>query len=587
MIRSLVGRGFWALTLAGLQLVVVTASTASAAAPATGSLLVSPTKVETGKDNDANFFGYTDKSFTITITSAGCSIHAIAEAVVEDGTSGGVTKTNNGDCELRISAPAGPECEQGATLKITVRAVHTITFGVNLPGDKITASASFAGSTTSLDKNTALDVTVQHSNAAAAGEVTTIRERDKHIEKHLGGGPFSVDRESNTHTKWVQTVNVGNALTDAKIVEKDPEKIISLPCGGQTTLPGHSTAVMSLSASVLDKETEDFKVTAEGTINNKFSISDIQYARSGSGSGSEAAMSLDDPVLIPGEQHLLVGTPRSLDKHLSSLATQWLVVMPGNETGVSVQLSSSKPKVAKPVQSNVTIPAGVGAAEFQVKALKPGKASIEATFAGGTTTAADLKVSELADHRTTRISRAGVGPVVLVEGTSDVVTLSRRAYAGISSEKLKVDVSGPGEVALGPDPKFGRNDVSAVFDVTGVAPGTGDIIARPAGSKKNIVIPFEVVPASSVTLTPQEGFTMDDSTTVPLSLILSDDLPSDEMVTLASSNGGLVQTSPSSLTIPRGSRVAGYELQAVGKGTATITVTTASGATDSFDVSVI
>lgn len=541
----------------------------------------------TDRDNDREpIFGLTDKDMTLTVTVEGCSITARADAALEDGASGALTKGANGECSYVLNAPIGPECEQGATLNVTVQALQEVKLTVALPGGRVTASVSFSGTTTSLDKTTDFEATINTSDAPPAGELTTTNTTNGEVKAEGTQGTLNVSSQFSTSSKWKQSITVGNALTDAKIVRKLPEKVITMACGSSQTLRGTSSVNLGLSATVLDADTADFTLKAEGHVRNQFSITSATFARSGvetAYGGSSAAQEV--PTLIPGVQRLLADPPRSLGRRLSPLARAWIVALPGNQAAVPVQLSSSNPKVAKPSVSQVTIPADGTTVDFQVKERRAGLTEIEATFPslGGISVSNSLRVSRLGNRSS--VTRAGDGPVILVEGTSDSVTFSRRPYEDIVDEKVELNVTAPNGVQLGKDPVFGRSDVTAVLSVTGRAVGTGTITARPESGGR-LRIPFQVVPVSSVSFDPREDMSLASGTTLPLSLVLSDDLPTDLSVTIASSSSGAVRVQSPSLTIPRGSKMGGYSIDAVGSGTATISISSNLGMADQYVVTV-
>jgi hypothetical protein len=91
---------------------------------------------------------------------------------------------------------------------------------------------------------------------------------------------------------------------------------------------------------------------------------------------------------------------------------------------------------------------------------------------------------------------------------------------------------------------------------------------------------------STVSFSPGEDILVDKGVLLSLGLSLSDDLPSDLNVTIASSNNSVVRVVNPSLVIPRGSRAGGYDLEAVGSGSTTITLTSDLGMSDNFAVSV-
>jgi hypothetical protein len=408
-------------------------------------------------DSD-NILWWDDRDVLIKLKCNGAGITGTGKSVVEDGASAAGTKSI-GPCSSEVKLSFTDNCQKDSYAVLTVEAKHFISFIASIPGGTVTASISGIGSATSLGTSTTFDAKLDSSGGA--GKFESREEETQRVTTHAEGSTptgkanFATDRTTTTTSRT--TVNVNQAGTDAKQVEKTFTKVITIPCGSSQTLKAESTMSIAKSMTETSGDSADFISTVEMQVLNTMRISEpivvkhLNNETKGTIPGDIPTLTFAvAPNVIMGATTLLANLPSNLVEPNSLTETHFVFIEP-RDSATEVQIRSANETVFIPDSSKLVIPANSTLGSFTLRPVSSGNATLIVSIPDRSSEfQTNVLVSDFSDIERTKIVLLSNDTLTLLPQESVEISLSRTFFKDIMNQKtrLSLQLDGPAIVKI-------------------------------------------------------------------------------------------------------------------------------------------
>jgi uncharacterized protein YjdB len=245
-----------------------------------------------------------------------------------------------------------------------------------------------------------------------------------------------------------------------------------------------------------------------------------------------------------------------------SMGTLTVTLNASQPTDTEVFLSTSDATVVTLPGDRVTVPANRLTATIPVTGRTRGTATVTVSL-NGTTAASGIEVQPPPPT-----IQELTCPASLTVGATGLCTVSLNATQ-LAETLVPLGASATGVLSIPASVPVPANTLTAQFAVTGLAQGSGTLMAGPLnGTSKDVVIQVLPPPPMIVSLTPRSA-TVLVGATVTLTLTLNAAQLTDTAIPLAGTPPGIINT-PAGLTVPAGSLSVPVTVTGLALGSATL-----------------
>lgn len=577
--------------LAALALGTVVAP--ALAGPATGQFISDSGPASATVTKSDSFLGFSDADAKVDISWTGCQVKVTAEAVVEDGASTSASEsTTDPKCHITVAAPnIGELCPDGKSVTGNVDVTHVIVASAAVPGNKTSATISFAAGTATEGSETKLSGTLEAAAAKKVGKDSSEQKLKAGLNGELkksGGAKINPGEDIDIHADE-STELKGNASVE--ISQKTELDVLhdksrsfeatktfqipfKVPCGFTRRIRGSSFATASISASELTGKSDDRTASLTLSVNNTMQVNDASTV------GRARRAGADGVTVTTGLDSYLAPPPATLARHLSPLAAGGQAVGFGETQGQNLTIESSDESVLRVVPGAQESAAGSISRSFKVIPEAPGTATITARM-GASPATKTIQVVPLTSLPARAMITSAPRRLTLVENTAAPIVVSRSPFVDIATERTGFAYRSS-DGASGRE-TFGRGEVTRALGIRGLKPGKERFtISGGAGQPSETKV--RVLPIERIRVDAPTALEVDPGDRFRLGFELSHPAGKALGFSVRSSDPDVLAVPGARGSVPAGATLGFFDFSARRNGTARLKIDVANGASDTVRV---